>query len=261
MGSATRSSLSAIDAAVAALGAKATAKVGAEVLDAAAVFASSGQLRAVLTDPAIDPAAKRSLIDRVLPKASAAARSLVADHTALRWSSDDDLVDALEHTGIRLTSSGHENRVLEDLFRLENAIGQNPELELALGSRLGDGAAKAALIDRVLGSAADEATVTVLSHLVAVPRGRRLRGMIRDAIAAVSEQAGVTVVTVTVARPLSAKQRASIESSLAARYGSDLKLHEIIDPAVLGGVRIQVGGDVIDGTVASRINDLRLQLA
>ena len=36
---------------------------------------------------------------------------------------------------------------------------------------------------------------------------------------------------------------------------------EGIDPAVVGGLRVQIGDDVIDASIASRLNDLRLRLA
>jgi F-type H+-transporting ATPase subunit delta len=44
-------------------------------------------------------------------------------------------------------------------------------------------------------------------------------------------------------------------------YGRELRLNLEIDPSIIGGLRVQVGDDVIDGSISSRINDLRLQLA
>ena len=44
-------------------------------------------------------------------------------------------------------------------------------------------------------------------------------------------------------------------------YGRELRLNEVIDPAVVGGVRIVVGDEVVDATAASRLADLRRKLA
>ena len=48
---------------------------------------------------------------------------------------------------------------------------------------------------------------------------------------------------------------------VTTQYGLEPRIALRIDPAVIGGLRVQIGEDVIDGTVASRLADLRLQLA
>jgi F-type H+-transporting ATPase subunit delta len=40
-----------------------------------------------------------------------------------------------------------------------------------------------------------------------------------------------------------------------------LRINEVIDASIIGGIRVQIGDDVIDGSIATRLNDLRLQLA
>ena len=70
-----------------------------------------------------------------------------------------------------------------------------------------------------------------------------------------------TAATVITATPLSDDQAARVARGIAQRYGRDITVNRVVDPSVIGGVRVQVGGDVIDGTVATRLADLRLQLA
>jgi ATP synthase delta (OSCP) subunit. len=38
-------------------------------------------------------------------------------------------------------------------------------------------------------------------------------------------------------------------------------VNQVVDSAVLGGVKVQIGDDIIDGSVLTRLQDLRLQLA
>ncbi len=69
------------------------------------------------------------------------------------------------------------------------------------------------------------------------------------------------VATVTTAAPLSDGQAARVARGISERYGKDISVNQVVDPAVVGGMRVQVGGDVIDGTVSTRLSELRLQLA
>ena len=77
----------------------------------------------------------------------------------------------------------------------------------------------------------------------------------------VSEVANRVVATVTVAQALSASQLSRLEAALSKNYGQALNLNVEIDPSILGGVKVQVSGEIIDGSVANRLNQAKLQLA
>ncbi|HZV34018.1 MAG TPA: F0F1 ATP synthase subunit delta [Verrucomicrobiae bacterium] len=57
--------------------------------------------------------------------------------------------------------------------------------------------------------------------------------------------------------PLTAEQQTAVEGNLAWKYGQGLIISYGQDPALLGGLRIQVGSDVYDGSVRARLEALR----
>jgi F-type H+-transporting ATPase subunit delta len=75
----------------------------------------------------------------------------------------------------------------------------------------------------------------------------------------VAAQSELTIATVYTATALPAEQEERLQAVLAKKYGR-LKINQIVDTALVGGVRVQIGDDVIDGSIASRIHELRLQL-
>jgi F-type H+-transporting ATPase subunit delta len=66
---------------------------------------------------------------------------------------------------------------------------------------------------------------------------------------------------VRVATELTADQRGRLGETLAAAYGQEIHLNVVQDPAVIGGVSIQIGDELIDGTAASRLAGVRRKLA
>ncbi|TPW75974.1 F0F1 ATP synthase subunit delta [Schumannella soli] len=261
MGSATRSAL---EAGIAALGArKPTASTGEQLLAAARAIDSSSQLRSLLADPSVSGDDKRAIVSRVFGSLDGVASAVLVAAAEQRWSSPADLVDGVEELGIRavVASAPKTASVERELFDVQRVVASDPELELAVSSKLGDPAAKAALVEKLFAGKVSGEAVTIVAHLVQSPRGRRIRAALGRASEVVASATDRLVATVTAASPLSSDQQKRLSAALEAQYGLAPQLNVIIDPAVIGGIRVQIADDVIDGSVASRLNDLRIQLA
>lgn len=261
MGSASRAALAAAVTALA--GEKGiTLATGEQLLSAGRDIAGSPQLRSLLVDPSIEPAEKSKLIGKIFGSLDAVTARLLSGLTTARWSDSDELIDGIEQIGIRAIAAASPNASIEsELFAFARAVTSDNELELAVGSTLSDPVQKAALVERLFGNKADPATVSIVRHLVQSPRGRRIGELLQSAAETVADASGGIVATVTAAAPLSAAQLEKLTSTLKTQYGREPRIALRIDPAVIGGLRVQIGEDVIDGTVASRLADLRLQLA
>jgi len=66
---------------------------------------------------------------------------------------------------------------------------------------------------------------------------------------------------VHVAAPLTAQQRRRLTTALTAAYGHDVHLNIVLDPQVIGGISVQIAGEIIDGSMAGRLAELRRRLA
>jgi len=76
-----------------------------------------------------------------------------------------------------------------------------------------------------------------------------------------AELAGGRLAVVTVAKRMSPEQKTQIGAALAARLGTGIIIEEIVDAGVLGGVRVECGAEVIDSTLASRLEAVRRDFA
>lgn len=262
MGSATREAVAAAKAALAAQSGTASLAVGEELLSAGRVIGDSAQLRGALTDPSADPKAKATLVGSVFGSLGSNTRELLTGLVQSRWSEPKDLLAGIEELGIRVlaASAPQDLDLPAELFAFGRLVASHSELELAVGSKLGDPAAKASLVASLLEGRASAQTVAIVSHLVQQPRGRRIGALLKHAAAIVADESSLALATVTVASPLSDAQLERLRAGLAAKYGA-LRVQQVIDPNLIGGVRVSVGNDVIDDSVAARLKDLRLQLA
>jgi len=262
MGSATREALASAREALTALGGKDGLAVGEQLFEVVRVIGDSSQLRSALADPSVAAADKLAVVNKVFATIGAPARTLLAEIVASRWSTQDDLLEGIEEIGIRAVASSAKPGGIEDeLFTFGTAVGSNAELELAVGSKLGSTQSKSALVNALLKHKASPQALAIVDQLVQQPRGRRIGELMRHAASIVADQAGLAIATIITAAPLTAAQLDRLRAGLAKSYGRDLKLNEVIDPSIIGGIRVQIGDDVIDGSVSTKITELRLQLA
>lgn len=257
MGSASREALA---KAKVALNGTLDASTGAELLSAAALIDGSPALLTTLADASVEEAAKAKLVGELFGSVSAGARSVLAAAVEQSWSNPAEMIDGIEELGLRAEASSTAD-LADELLTAAATVDSSHELELVLGNKLGDTQAKVQLVDRLFSGKLSGAALNVLRHLVANPRGRRLSPALRESARVAADQGGSELATVTVAAPLSAAQQSRISSLLEKNAGRPVRVTTVIDPSLVGGVRIQIGDDVIDGSVRSRLDDLRLQLA
>ena len=263
MGSATREALVAARKSLASVGDSNGLAIGEQLLKASRVIGESAQLRSALADPSAAPKDKAAVIAAVFSGIDKAAQTLLAALVAERWSDQDDLLAGIEEIAIRAIASAASNgtSIEDELFTFGTAVSSDAGLELAVGSKLGSAASKSTLVTALLAKGASAETLAIVDHLVQQPRGRRIAELLRTASSIVADVAGQTIATVFTATPLSAVQLDRLGTGLAKTYGRKVKLNQVIDPAIIGGLRVQVGDDVIDGSVSTRLTQLRLQLA
>lgn len=262
MGSATTQALGATTAALdAASGVDLT--VADELFAAARALGAAPHLAGAVADSAASTEARTKVVDdvfggRLQPTTVALLKTAVTQ----RWSSSADLVDAVEELAIRAAARADAKSDVEgELFRFSRTVASNPELELALGSRLGDASVKGDLVRSLLASRASAATTLIASSLVQQPRERRVRQLLTRAMDLVADQRGRTVATVVSAVALTDAQARRLAAVLSTRYGTEVALNTVVDPSVVGGMRVQVADDVIDASVSARLADLRQRLA
>ncbi|WP_354642339.1 F0F1 ATP synthase subunit delta [Kitasatospora camelliae] len=235
------------------------AKLAEELAAVTALLDREVSLRRVLTDPSRSGQDKAQLIASLLSgQVSGETVDLVSGLVRSRWSGARDLVDAAEELSayaevIAADKAGVLDDVEDEVFRFGRVVGGSHELRAALTEPKAGTAAKAELIKKLLGGRANAGTVRLVTALVTNPRGRSLEGGLEAYSKLAAARRGRVVALVTSAVPLSDRQKERLGAALAGLYGRQVHLNIDVDPEVAGGVRVQIGDEVIDGTVASRL--------
>ncbi|KUL25550.1 F0F1 ATP synthase subunit delta [Streptomyces regalis] len=242
-------------------------KLADELAALTALLDREVSLRRVLTDPAQAGEAKAELAQRLLGgQVGGEAVDLLAGMVRSRWSQSRDLVDALEVLAntADLTAAqkaGTLDDVEDELFRFGRIVASNTGLRAALTDRSAATSAKSELLRSLLGGRAKATTERLVTRLVTAPRGRSLESGLESLSKLAAERRERMVAVVTSAVPLSDQQKQRLGAALAKLYGRQMHLNLDVDPEVLGGIRVQVGDEVINGSLADRIEDAGRRLA
>ena len=107
----------------------------------------------------------------------------------------------------------------------------------------------------------DPITANFLGVLARNGRLPQLDDALRVFDALLSAMKGEARATVTSARPLTDAQLSALAAKLSARAGRTVTLDASVDPELLGGVRIQLGSELIDASVQTKLNTLATRMA
>ena len=267
MASSTRQALAQAKEALAPQLAKADLKFAEEIFGIGVAIGSSIQLRNILSDPSGEKKAKAGALTAVFGKSvSKEALEFATTLSGYRWSKGGDLVAAFTQLGVYtiagIVAKAKKLEELEaELFAFNQALASDRELQTAFSSRQASLEAKLELIDALTSKKVSEAAAILLRNAVINARNVRLAVVLDGFIKQVSAYASRLVANVTVASELSKSQLERLEATLTKTYGQEINLNVEIDPSILGGVKVQVSGEIIDGSVVARLNQAKMQLA
>jgi F-type H+-transporting ATPase subunit delta len=243
------------------------ARLGNELFAVVVLLDTEHGLRRALSDPG-KPAAEKGAVAGALlhGKVTRRTEALAVAAAEFRWASQGDMVDAIEELAVdamvRAAEADNSLDDLEDeLFRFGRVVAAQPDLRAALADSSLPQDRKHELLGALLAGKVNAVTLGLINQMVAHPRGRSLSAaldMCADIAARRREQ---LIAVVRSAVELSASQRRRLAEALAASYGHHVHLNVVLDPSVVGGISVQIGDELIDGTAASRLAAVRRKLA
>ena len=246
----------------------------AEMLDLAGELFAVGRLlddqpslRRALSDPSGKPDDRADLVDRLFRgKVSGVTLDLLETVARQRWSRPSDLVDAMTTLGTEAAldaadSEGALDDVEDELFRFGRIVAGNRELSRLLSDRSASIEGTGALIDRLLSGKVSRVTELLLRNVLTSRRIGSAEIAVERLSDAASRRRGQSVARVTTAVALTPEQEQRLTGVLSRLYGRTIGLQITVDPDVLGGLVVQVGDEVIDGSVAHRLEAARRGLA
>jgi F-type H+-transporting ATPase subunit delta len=154
-------------------------------------------------------------------------------------------------------AEGAIDRVEDELFRVARTVEGNDSLRSTLTDIQIPIEKRAGVVEELLGARAHPVTTASVVAIVLAGRAHDLSAIIDAFVGDAAELRAEVVAEVRSAYPLDADQQARLADALGAATKKKVTVKVIIDPSVLGGIVARVGDTVIDGSVRSRLEQLR----
>ncbi len=223
-------------------------------------------LRRALADPATPSGARGGLADRLFDgKIGRPALDVVSDVVKSRWSRAGDLLEGLESLARAAAfgvaeKDGSLDRVEDELFRFGRVLDREPELSRLLSDTATPVDKRLGLLRDVLVEKVTPVTATLLEQAVRNPRSRNLDVAAEELSELAAARRDRYVAHVRTPVRMTGEQEQRLTDSLTRLYGRPISLQVELDPDLLGGLVVRVGGELIDGSVAGRLAAARRAL-
>lgn len=170
----------------------------------------------------------------------------------------EDRIDAYAEAMFEVArAEGTMGEVEDELFRFARALEGSDELRNALTDPHIPASRRQQIVEDLIGPRATSTTTSLVSMVVGIGRGRDLPAIIDSLVkkSAASRDKAVAEVRTTV--ELTAQQLTSLTDAINKATGKNVEVKVIIDPTILGGVVTTVGDTVIDGSIRTRLEQLK----
>ena len=170
----------------------------------------------------------------------------------------DDRITSYAEAVLAVASAEPDGGEVEDeLFRFARAMERSDDLRTTLSDESIPPVRRQQIVEDLLGAKATRATSALISMVVGAGRGSdlpRIADRVVELGAATRAKAVAEVRTVI---ELSDDQQARLAAALKSATGKDVEIKVVVDQSVLGGLLVQIEDEVIDGTVRTRLKQLR----
>ena len=169
-----------------------------------------------------------------------------------------DRVAAYAEALLRVAQAeGVEQRVEDELFRVARAFEGSDELRSTLTDPLIPIERRAGVVEELLARRGHPLTTAMTEFIVSAGRARDLPAIVDAFVAKAAEGRAEAVAEVRTAYPLDAEREAKLAAALSRATGKRVSVKVIVDPTVVGGLVARVGDTVIDGSVRTRLEQMR----
>ena len=238
-------------------------RIGNELFTITKVLDDSIQLERALTDPSRPVADKVAVLKELLgDNAHPMTMESMTDLVSRRWSRARDIANAVEDFGVDAMmyyadATDATLQVSIELSELHSALLNLPVVRAKLYDYQATSEARVKLFREVFsGKTLNKVTMRLAEHATCNLRRRRYLETIQWLINKFSRHMGESMVTVTTATPLKKEQIKRLVEVYSAKVGRQVHINSVVDPTVLGGMRIQVGDEVTDNTVVAQLQNL-----
>jgi len=240
--------------------------LGADLFGDVNVLDGNPALRRVLTDPSTEGEAKKGLVRSVLAgKVGSDAVAVAETAVGGRWAAGRDLSDGLETAGVSALvkaaeAAGELDAVESEVFEIGRAVAADAELRGTINDRSYSAASKGELLSTLFASQVGSTSLALAKQAASARTGsfEKVLAAFGDTAAARRQR---LLAEVRAAYELGDGERQRLTAALAAKYGRDVHVNLVVDPSVVGGISVSVGGEVVDGTMSSRLEAARRRLA
>lgn len=152
---------------------------------------------------------------------------------------------------------GITNDIQKELQDLKGVFDENPGLFNFFNTPKVNKDAKKNAISEIFEGHISTTTMNFLKVLIDKRRTGEVLNIIKMFDSLVNEKNGIVEGIATVAKPISDETASKLEKRLCEVTGKNIKLKVVVDPSVVGGVKLKVGDSVIDTSVAAQLKEMK----